>query len=75
MEQSIILFEPWPFETRRGEWGRWKVGCDVCGCDDVARLCFHCGQFRCFDCMGQASPHLWWLYERARARLLCVPVN
>ena len=69
MDGSIILFEPYPFEERRGEWGRWKVGCDACGGPCVARFCFDSRRYLCVACYGP-NPHLEWLAQRAGERLL-----
>jgi hypothetical protein len=70
MDGSIILFEPYPFEERRGEWGRWRMGCGKCAAFSVARYCFDCRSYLCVACMGPQDDHREWLASLACERLL-----
>lgn len=68
---EVFIFEPYPFEERRGVTGRWRVGCQECGRQEVARMCDCCRRFLCWDCNAQwVNEHLRWLYARARSRLV-----
>lgn len=62
-----LLFEPYPFEERRGEWGSWQVDCEICGAHHIpARFCRQCREYECWRCDCDQSPHRRWLHECAR---------